>query len=88
MNCFVHIIMYWYFAFPRGVLFKIRKNITQIQIIQHIIVIILATYSLMIDNCRQNKYGSQSGLLLYIMYFSYFMSFYIKSYIRKKLNYT
>ena len=87
MNCFVHVIMYWYFAFPRGVLFKIRKNITQIQIIQHIIVIFLAIYSLMIDNCRQNKYGSQTGLLLYIMYFSYFMSFYVKSYIRKKLNY-
>lgn len=82
-NCFVHIFMYWYFAYPNGIMKKARIFITQSQIIQHILVILTAIYTLCIDNCKQNKYGNYCGLLFYIMYLFYFSLFYLKSYINK-----
>ena len=83
INCFVHTFMYWYFAFPKGFLFKYRKAITQIQIMQHIICILSIGYTFMLDNCEQNKYGGLCGLYLYLMYLFYFSSFYLQSYFKK-----
>ncbi len=83
LNCLVHIPMYWYFAYPRGIMYKFRKLITTSQIIQHIIVIVSAITTLKMDNCEQNKYGNKIGLLMYFMYLFYFMNFYIKSYTKK-----
>jgi len=77
LNCFVHVLMYWYFAFPRGFLFKFRKLITKIQIIQHIICISTSIYIMNIDNCKQNKYGLECGLILYGLYLFYFLAFYL-----------
>ena len=82
LNCFVHIPMYWYFAYPNGFLKLFRVRITQIQIIQHIICIITSTYICFTD-CHQNKYGNKCGLIGYLMYLFYFSLFYIKSYFRK-----
>ena len=84
LNCFVHIPMYWYFANPRGILFKYRKLITTIQIVQHVLVIITGISTLLINNCEQNKYGNKIGLLMYFMYLFYFCLFYMKSYIKKQ----
>ena len=83
LNCLVHIPMYWYFAYPKGFLYKFRKLITTSQIIQHVIVIITAITSIIMDNCQQNLYGNYFGLSMYMMYLFYFAMFYIKSYINK-----
>ena len=83
MNCLVHIPMYWYFAFPKGILYKYRKCITRIQIFQHIVSLITIIYTMCLNNCQQNKYGNQVGLLLYSMYLFYFTSFYINAYLKK-----
>ena len=83
LNCLVHIPMYWYFAYPKGIMRKFRQLITISQLIQHIIVIISAIATLIMDNCEQNMYGNKFGLLMYFMYLFYFTSFYVKSYLRK-----
>ena len=80
LNCFVHIWMYWYFAFPKGCLFKYRQMITQSQIVQHIICLITIFYTYSLENCQQNLYGLDLGLFLYLMYLFYFVSFYFKTY--------
>ena len=82
-NCFVHIWMYWYFAEPRGWLYKYRSYITSIQIFQHIICLctILITYNM--PNCQQNIHGNFFGLLAYSMYLFYFVTFYAEKYISK-----
>lgn len=84
LNCFVHIFMYLYFAYPKGYLFKYRKYITQFQIVQHIICLITIFYTNTLKNCTQNKFGNISGLLAYLMYLFYFMMFYFKSYFYNK----
>lgn len=87
LNTIVHIPMYWYFAFPRGVLFKFRSIITQMQIIQHIICLLVLFYSyLFFDDCRQNPVGIIMGLFLYSMYLIFFILFYIDKYLSKKIN--
>jgi len=83
LNCFVHIPMYWYFAYPKGFLFKYRKTITTIQIYQHIIALCTCIYVIFINpDCEQNYYGIRLGFVLYMMYFGFFMEFYIKNYIK------
>ena len=86
LNCLVHIPMYWYFAYPKGFLYKYRKLITQSQIVQHIICVSVSLYTLTLDNCKQSKYGNECGSLLYIMYLFYFTAFYLKSYLNKKIK--
>ena len=83
LNCFVHIWMYWYFAFPKGVLYPVRKLITQVQIVQHVICIGTILYTSMLEDCQQNTYGNMCGLVMYSMYLFYFSAFYVKSYFKK-----
>lgn len=85
LNCLVHIWMYWYFAFPRGVLYPIRKLITQSQIIQHVICLITIVFTMFLDNCKQNKYGNEFGLFIYSMYLFYFSIFYLQSYQKENI---
>jgi len=81
INCLIHVPMYWYFAYPKGILYPYRILITQIQIIQHIGVVILTFSTLYIfDDCKQNYYGNLIGFYLYLMYFSFFTVFYFKKY--------
>ncbi len=88
LNTFVHIFMYLYFAFPKGVLFKFRSLITKIQIIQHVICLTAICYVLFYaTSCNtQTKYGASFGLLLYGIYLYYFLEFYISNYLIKKLK--
>ena len=81
-NCFVHVPMYWYFAFPNGFFRKFKKIITQIQIVQHVICLITIVYTMNLNNCEQNIYGNQTGLFMYMMYLFYFSIFYIKTYLK------
>lgn len=83
MNCLVHIFMYWYFAFPKGFLRFFKKQITQSQIIQHILCLITLIYIATLKECQQNKFGLQTGLVLYSVYLIYFLHFYLKSYNKK-----
>lgn len=78
-NCFVHIFMYWYFAFPKVFLKKFKKFITISQIVQHIICIctIIWIYFIL-NNCDQHPIGLELGLFLYSMYLFNFVKFYIK----------
>ena len=43
------------------------------------------SYIINLDNCKQNKYGTELCIVLYTMYIVYFSKFYINTYI-KKLN--
>ena len=87
LNCFVHIPMYWYFAYPRGFLKKYRKLITIIQILQHIIALSTTIYVLFIKqfvSCNHSKFGIQLGFCLYVMNLVYFTQFFIKTYLAKR----
>ena len=88
LNCFVHIFMYWYFAYPKGVLVKFRKIITISQIIQHICVFSTSIYVRYLDNCEIDLYANNLTIILYSMYIYYFTRFYVKTYvnIEKKLK--
>lgn len=82
-NCGVHITMYWYFAYPKGVLQPYKKFITQLQLLQHIVVIYCIIYLMIYKNdtnCIQNPYSCEIGLSLYTMYFLFFLSFYLLKY--------
>tara|TARA_Y100000389_G_scaffold3268_1_gene3168 strand:- start:1138 stop:1839 length:702 start_codon:yes stop_codon:yes gene_type:complete len=86
LNCFVHIFMYWYFAYPKGALLKFRKIITISQLIQHIAVVYTAIYVRYLDNCKINNYSNIITIMLYSMYFYFFSMFYIFTYFKKKVN--
>ena len=82
-NTFVHTPMYWYFAYPKGVLQPYKKLITQLQILQHIICLYGITYLIIYKNdttCIQNPYSCEIGLSLYTIYFLFFLSFYLFKY--------
>ena len=78
LNCLVHVFMYWYFAYPKGYLFRFRRMITQSQIIQHILCLITIIFTPFVSNCNQNIYGHILGFFLYTMYLIYFVLFYFK----------
>lgn len=84
LNCFVHVPMYWYFAYPKGVLYPYRKLITTSQIVQHVICLLTFGYIYTYD-CPTNKYGHHCGLAMYSMYLFYFSLFYVNSYLKKKV---
>ena len=86
LNCVVHVFMYWYFAYPHGFLHRYRKLITTSQIVQHVICLTTIIYTLSIENCSQNKWGNELGLVMYSMYLFYFTAFYWKSYSSKKIE--
>ena len=86
LNCFVHVPMYWYFAYPKGALRPFAAWITRIQIIQHIICIGVSAYAnyriYAHDDCYHgSRHGIQFALALYGMYLFYFTTFYISRYL-------
>lgn len=83
LNTFVHIFMYYYFAYPKGIMRNFRKLITRTQILQHVLCLasILYMYS-NLDNCYTTKSGLELALGLYIMYLVFFTLFYIAQYVK------
>ena len=86
LNCFVHIPMYWYFAYPQGFLRPYAAWITRIQIIQHILCIGVSGYGNYMmhahnDCYHGSRYGMQFALGLYGMYLFYFTTFYVSKYL-------
>lgn len=81
MNCFVHVPMYWYFAYPKGALFKLRKLITGAQIVQHISAVTTSFATLFfMDDCDQNWLGNVGCVFGYGMYLAFFLIFYAAKY--------
>lgn len=83
-NCLVHVIMYWYFAYPKGILYPLRKMITVSQILQHIMCLLSIGYSYFQDDCHKTPYAVEVSILAYLMYLIYFLGFYLKSYKRNR----
>lgn len=82
-NTFVHVFMYFYFAFPHGFLKKYRQFITIIQIIQHVACLSGFLYMYFnIDNCVTTLIGIKMCLMLYAMYLTFFVLFYIVQYVQ------
>jgi len=82
-NTFVHVFMYFYFAFPHGFLKKFRQFITIIQIIQHMMCLSGFIYMYInIDNCVTTTLGIKMCLMLYAMYLTFFVLFYIVQYVQ------
>jgi len=82
MNCLVHIPMYWYFAYPKGFLSNHKKLITITQISQFILGVIGIIIALKEENCKQNKYGSEIGLVLYSIYVYHFSLYFNRAYLK------
>lgn len=84
-NTFVHIFMYLYFAYPKGIFYKYRQWITVIQIIQHIACLSGFIYIYFhLDDCYTTHIGIYMALMLYFMYLSFFLIFYIVQYVLRK----
>ena len=82
-NSLVHTPMYWYFAYPKGIIQNYKKKITQLQISQHVICLNALIYFMVYKNdidCIQNSYSCEIALSLYTMYLFFFLSFYIFKY--------
>jgi len=84
INCLVHVFMYWYFAYPRGVLKQFKKIITKTQIVQHMICVSIPFYTYFKRDCKQNMYSNEATVILYTMYLVYFAKFYMDSYHNRK----
>jgi hypothetical protein len=82
-NTFVHVFMYFYYAFPHGFMKKYRKFITTIQIIQHCLCLSGFTYIYFnLDSCVTTTVGIKMALMLYVMYLTFFVLFYIVAYVQ------
>ena len=81
-NGFVHTLMYYYFAFPKGTLSKYKKVITRLQIIQHFYMLfsILGIYNLCSDKFFKFILPMTSGFICYSYYLVKFLLFYFKKY--------
>jgi len=84
-NCLVHTFMYWYYAYPKGALQKYKKYITQIQIIQHIYMILSTIYIYNYCDWITIKYmiPYYSSVICYSYYLFKFAMFYFINYIEK-----
>lgn len=84
-NSFVHTPMYWYFAFPRGVLYPVRRWITRIQIVQHVLCLTAIGYAEYFRaTCDVPLFGNRLGLAMYLMYLGFFVAFYVTDGRKKK----
>ena len=85
-NSFVHFFMYWYYAYPKGILRPYRQWITRIQIIQHLICLLTIISTYLYDDCIQLPGCNEYSLSGYLMYLYYFLDFYWKNYRKDKIK--
>lgn len=88
LNCFVHMPMYWYFAYPRGVLRRVLPWITGAQIVQHVLCFACAAYisvrSWTSSSCYNGtRRGDVLGVGLYCMYLVFFCVFYTHRFAKR-----
>jgi hypothetical protein len=83
-NTFVHVFMYYYYAFPRGFMRRYRQWITTIQIVQHCMCLSGMTYIyLHKDECATTPIGTELALAMYVMYLTFFVMFYVVQYVQR-----
>ena len=87
-NSVVHLLMYCHFLYPRGFLHPYRKIITQMQIFQHITVVMSIIYvnyqQLAYSRCMDQNFFHITGWLMYFIFLYQFTTFYMRSYNKKK----
>eukprot|EP00467_Chlorarachnion_reptans_P000644 CAMPEP_0114525608 /NCGR_PEP_ID=MMETSP0109-20121206/22526_1 /TAXON_ID=29199 /ORGANISM="Chlorarachnion reptans, Strain CCCM449" /LENGTH=1065 /DNA_ID=CAMNT_0001707223 /DNA_START=214 /DNA_END=3412 /DNA_ORIENTATION=+ len=86
-NCFVHTLMYAYFAFPKGNAW-LRKYMTTTQIVQFVLCLTAFFYALkarFVDNtpCYGTFTSELHGIAMYGTYLAMFTAFFIANYCKK-----
>eukprot|EP01104_Vermistella_antarctica_P007052 TRINITY_DN1779_c0_g1_i1.p1 TRINITY_DN1779_c0_g1~~TRINITY_DN1779_c0_g1_i1.p1 ORF type:complete len:1103 (+),score=271.00 TRINITY_DN1779_c0_g1_i1:233-3310(+) len=87
LNCFVHVIMYAYFAKPIALF---RKSITYSQLSQFVLVLAAVGYAAFRryspnhTACQGTRIAEAHGLLMYGVYFVMFANFFIQQYMRNR----
>mmetsp|Transcript_12564 Transcript_12564/g.24160 ORF Transcript_12564/g.24160 Transcript_12564/m.24160 type:complete len:889 (-) Transcript_12564:363-3029(-) len=84
LNCFVHIIMYFYFAKPVR---QLRSLITTTQITQFLIVLATLGYAHWVrfnrsTPCQGTYVGELHGLGIYSVYLFMFVNFFVQQYLK------
>lgn len=83
LNCFVHTIMYFYFAYPVRAL---RSTITFTQITQFVMVLVAlipAAYKRLsgATPCQGTLKGEMHGIIMYGVYLAMFANFFLRQYL-------
>lgn len=87
LNAFVHIVMYSYYTFAlldMKHLLWLKKHITQMQIIQFLLILVHAIYFLQHKTCEWPKIFPFLQLIHGIQFLYMFSSFYYNAYIKKR----
>jgi cytochrome b involved in lipid metabolism len=83
LNCFVHTIMYAYFAFPKGLRY-LRQSMTTTQILQFVFCLVGFGYALYQraqgTPCDGTLAAEIHGTIMYGVYLAMFTAFFIKNY--------
>eukprot|EP00466_Bigelowiella_natans_P007374 jgi/Bigna1/43518/e_gw1.80.41.1 len=88
LNCFVHTVMYAYFAYPKGNAW-LRQYMTSTQILQFVLCLIAFVYAVYARQLTDTPcYGTLAselhGILMYGVYLAMFAAFFHSQYILKK----
>jgi len=88
LNCFVHTLMYAYFAFPKGNAW-LRQYMTSTQIIQFVLCLIAfvyAVHSRLVAKtpCYGTLLSELHGIAMYGVYLAMFTAFFISNYCKSK----
>lgn len=76
LNAFVHTLMYSYYFDPAYFRFM-RRTITRLQILQHILMIFIITYASCVQDCATSGRALAAGAFCYTMYLAQFTHFYL-----------
>mmetsp|Transcript_24331 Transcript_24331/g.34035 ORF Transcript_24331/g.34035 Transcript_24331/m.34035 type:complete len:1069 (+) Transcript_24331:98-3304(+) len=88
LNCFVHTLMYAYFAFPKGNAW-LRQYMTSTQIIQFVLCLCAFLYAVkarVLDEtpCYGTLVSELHGIAMYGVYLAMFVAFFISNYCKSK----
>ena len=84
MNCFVHSLMYSYYAFAAmGIFFPFPQVLTFLQIVQMVVGAIVAYRS---GSCPENTGLYWAGVAMYTSYFVLFLHFFLEKYLPKSAS--
>mmetsp|Transcript_20072 Transcript_20072/g.30055 ORF Transcript_20072/g.30055 Transcript_20072/m.30055 type:complete len:1056 (-) Transcript_20072:132-3299(-) len=87
LNCFVHTLMYAYYAFPEGNRW-LRAYMTSTQILQFVFCLVALVYAAAVramgTPCQGSSSAEWHGIVMYGVYLAMFVAFFISNYCRKK----
>lgn len=90
LNSFIHMIMYFYYfltSYSPEVKKSLwwKKYITQLQLLQFVLLLIYISVNLFVIECNNSKIMSWAGLIQAVVMLAMFSDFYYKAYIKKKV---